>query len=98
MLPGYDVYHAEIGEHKRMAFGVEDAKNFPNEYVLVAHVKADDLDDAYMLTNSIHAYWWENPLVEAKKINTRSTSVGDVLVDKETGKKYAVDSFGFKEI
>lgn len=63
------------------------------DYVLVAVVESEDLDEAYMLTNSIHCPWTENEQVVCHVPEARSTSIGDALLFG--GAFYTVASFGF---
>ena len=75
------------------------AKKFvAQEFTLVAKVDTDDLEEAYRLTNTINCSWWENEGVEAIITKTRSTSVGDVMLDHKDGKFHAVAGCGFAEI
>lgn len=68
------------------------------KYRRVAEVDVVDLEDAFRCTNHIDHNWTENPEVIAVHVATpRSTSVGDVLVNDETGSKVYVDLVGFKE-
>jgi hypothetical protein len=87
----------EVWQKKKMAFDEDDPCDFPKDFVLVAKVQTDDLDAAFEKTNTIDKYWWENQGVEALVTKTRSTSVGDVMVDAE-GKKHMVAGFGFKAL
>jgi hypothetical protein len=68
------------------------------EFTLVAKVNTNDLEEAYRLTNTVDHYWWENEGVNAVITKTRSTSVGDVMLDHKDGKFHAVASCGFAEI
>ena len=71
-------------------------------YDFVGYIDAVDLDHAYQMTNSIETLWTENIPADMLMINfragCRSTSVGDVFVDCETGKAWHVSSFGFTEM
>jgi hypothetical protein len=87
----------EVWQKKKMAFDEDDLGEFPQDFVLVAKVQTDDLDVAFEKTNTINKYWWENEGVEALVTKTRSTSVGDVMVDPE-GKRHLVASAGFKAL
>ena len=72
------------------------------EYDLVARVEADELEDAYRLTNNIDWSWTENPEVlwhkplSKERAGIRSTSVGDVICTAEG--LFVVDRVGFKEL
>jgi hypothetical protein len=66
----------------------------------VAHIKTDSLEEAYRLTNNIDVGWEQNEGVEAIGIakNHRSTSVGDVLMDKD-GAFFVVEPLsGFRRL
>jgi hypothetical protein len=65
-------------------------------YIHVADVDTDDLEIAFEKTNTIDMYWWDNPEVKAYKTNTRSTSVGDILV--QGGVVKVVADMGFKNL
>ena len=92
MKKAFKVYHAD-----KMAFHADEPKKFPDEFHIVAVVAAKDLEEAYYLTNSIHCAWWENEGVAPVQTETRSTSIGDIIMDNE-GKFHKVDTFGFTEI
>lgn len=81
------VYHANtdaIREAGRSGFSGEGI--WPEEFTAVARVDVGDLTDGQALglvferTNHIDCAWWENPGVERIGPETRSTSVGDVVV------------------
>jgi hypothetical protein len=94
----FKVYHAiEPG------FGDFDAERvrWPGNFEAVAWVEARNIDDVFRITNHIDSNWTENP--EVKRLltpvdRTRSTSVGDVVLDFATGKLYAVAGVGWKQI
>ena len=67
------------------------------EYHAVAVVDGDK-NDAFALTNHIEASWTENAGVTAIPGDHRSTSVGDILEDTETGAMYSVAAMGFDKI
>lgn len=76
----------------------------PEDFILVAEVNTDSLEEAYALTNSTRTFWGDNPGVTFMGPNAatffqqaRSTSVGDLLETKD-GKFYMVDNIGFLEI
>lgn len=68
-------------------------KDEVKDYSLVAAVDTDDLDEAYYLTNHIDHSWYENKGVTVY-VESRSTSVGDVLVTND-GTMYIVAMIGF---
>jgi hypothetical protein len=61
----------------------------------VAQVEAASLEDVFQLTNSIEQPWWYHRAVTPfpGAVPTRSTSVGDVVVQGRT--VWIVDRFGF---
>jgi len=59
-----------------------DIPNNESHYRYVATVQSDDLDKVYELTNHIDSDWQEGSRVTvAKGAKTRSTSIGDVLIN-----------------
>ena len=67
-------------------------------YEFVAIVDSDQLETAFHLTNSIDDYWGNNEGVTEMGSRHRSTSIGDLVVDTETGKTFVVANFGFEEV
>lgn len=56
-------------------------------------VQANGLEDVFRITNL-----WDDPdAVHSFRVG-HSTSVGDIVVDKETNEMFMVDSFGFKKV
>ena len=95
----YNVHHAI---HPTFGFKVEQnpAFNFEN-YSHVASVECDSLNHVYEVTNHISRDWTTNPEVKWRRgdgANTRSTSCGDVILEKDSGKKFMVLGAGFGEI
>lgn len=82
------VYHV-----KEPTFGLT-RKTWPDDYELVAFVNTSDPDQAFALTQHIDQEWWKDPRVNLVK-ESRSTSVGDVLADQETGGLLLVEGVGF---
>lgn len=71
---------ATVYHDKKPTFGFgPTAKNFPNDFEVVATVESDDPEVVFALTNSVEQEWWENAGVIHGK-PARSTSVGDVIV------------------
>ena len=102
------VYHADREFYRKEVLFTFDegklvdlvSKNFGTSYSAVAEVAVDKvgaaaLDVAFEKTNHIDRSWQENPEVEAKVAQARSTSVGDVIVTEE-GFKFLVVGVGFK--
>ena len=89
----YSVYHA-----KQPTFGFGDRPIFPKAYKKVADVECYNLDDAFRVTNHIDKDWRTNPeVIESFQDKVRSTSVGDVIVDKDDNKFYCAP-VGWEEI
>lgn len=64
--------------------------------VFAAEVHTDDLEEGFMLTNSIYDSWTLNEKVRPSYKSRRSTSVGDLLV--RGSKTFVVESCGFREL
>ena len=78
------VYHAR---EPNFGFGAP-APFDAAHYRPVAILQTASLGEAFRLTNSIDAAWYENPEVRALVGPARSTSVGDVVVlSNETGSR-----------
>ena len=89
----YEIYHA-----KNPTFGFGKTPKFPGEYDLVARVQANSIDDTFKITNHIDEVWTSNSeVLEVIKPNPRSTSVGDIVKDKDRKYHYC-DMVGWKEI
>ena len=72
-----------------------------DEYEIVADLEVPDLNAAFHASNSINTPWLENEEVVSKNENldgARSTSVGDIFSDPDTGKYWLVANFGFDDI
>lgn len=66
------------------------------DYEHVGSVEGDDLDVAFEKTNHIDQPWTQNAGVSFKKLDVRSSSVGDVF--EREGKFYVVAGCGFQEV
>jgi len=84
------VYHRIVPEFLTPTVPV----NFPEGFERVAIVLTNDIEEAFKLTNHIDKEWWENPESLCFK-ESRSTSVGDVLVSQDD-KRYLCESIGWK--
>lgn len=95
------VYHAppDLWREAQCIFNDAEMVEFAtlnfNNYVLVAEVNTNSLDEAWELTNTIRNYWWNNALVRAIVTETRSSCKGDILV--LNGQFYVTCSIGFEE-
>lgn len=88
----YKLYH-----EKDPDFGVSTHKaKFPEDFEHVADVEAETLHDVFSLTNHIDDVWYKNEGVTVIK-ESRSTSVGDIVVD-EAGVKHRCDPIGWTQI
>ena len=93
----YTVYHRTTFDLALMLHGEVPPKVWSRDYVKVAEVGADDLEEVFRRTNTIEFYWWEDPkVVRSEPIVCRSTSVGDVI---SLGKRaWVVASSGFTPV
>lgn len=66
-------------------------------YRLVAHVRCDEVDDAFRLTNHIDTEWQKNVGVSPASGRMRSSSVGDIVVDNE-GNAHLCMSCGWETV
>jgi hypothetical protein len=81
----YSVYHPENNQLNTQCLRGQ------HEYKMVAVVKAESLEEAFMKA--------QNDFNEEYLIyNVRSTSVGDIIQDVKTGLYYIVEGTGFTEI
>lgn len=72
----------------------------PNEkpmIVPVAYVKTDRLENVFRMTNSVDR-GWANGRDEGVLVGLRSSCVGDVIKDNETGDMWRIDDFGFSKV
>lgn len=72
------------------------------EFVHVATVYSENLEDAYRLTNSIHDAWYasDNSFIDVDPLaqeGCRSTSVGDIM-QNGNGEVWVVANFGFTQL
>lgn len=88
----YQVYHAV-----QPNFGFGEKLSFPKDFVLVAKVEAESLEEVFRLTNHIDHDWRQNPGVMPSNVARRSTSVGDVVVEVG-GKTWECAPCGWEEI
>jgi hypothetical protein len=69
------------------------------EYEVIADLEVADLEDAYRASNSIEHNWTLNPEVTSYHGDgkERSTSVGDMVANPDTGEYFYVAPFGFEK-
>ena len=87
----YQVWH--LNDEKLSRLPVITEASFPEDYCLVAKVKASSLEEVFNRTNSTSQPWWKNPDVECVK-PSRSTMVFDVVIDPR-GDVYVVEQGGW---
>jgi len=86
-------------ENSRDADWAETPAAWPVGYTKVAEIAADDLEDAFRMTNSIDRTWWEVAdvvLMTGGRVGARSSSVGDVFEIDGVGHRIA--SIGFEAV
>jgi hypothetical protein len=90
----FNVFHHVDGN---FLGNIEECRDFQRNYTLAASVEARSLDDAFRLTNTIDAPWWENEGVDRGTLigGARSTSVGDVIEDVENHELYMCSMIGW---
>jgi len=98
MSGAYEIYHADARVFRNTLLGEYDDIDPQKDYSCVARITAQNVDDAYRLSNSIDHYWGDNPEVLITfRSALRSTSVGDIIVDPE-GVKHRVARMGFTRL
>jgi hypothetical protein len=91
----FTVLHAQSRD-TRFEFHPPNWTERRDDYLAVAHVEAETLDEVYERTNTIDVPWMEKSGVTALRAS-RSTSVGDIIIE-EGGTEWMVASFGFSEL
>lgn len=86
----YYTYHARVSDNI-------PKPSFPDDYDLVARVRAANIDQVFQFTNHIDRPWYESRLVLAVSKKVRSTSVGDVIIDPN-GIKWVCMPIGWEEV
>ena len=66
----------------------------------VAELEVQDLEEAFRRTNSIEDDWWSDEAIQKlfEGDGCRSTSRGDVVIDLDAKKAYAVGLLGFVQL
>jgi hypothetical protein len=87
----------QVFHDKKSNWGRPHNEFCEDNFDLVAEVElpADQFQRVFEVTNHIDRAWWENPEVTCIK-ESRSTSVGDVVVD-EDGKRFRCESSGWSQ-
>ena len=77
-----------------------DEVGWPNHYFLVAEVEAPDIRSVFKITQNIDNPWFANneviPVTGARQ--SRSVSVGDVIVEKDSNLAHLLTGNGFEKI
>jgi len=68
-----------------------------NECSWVATVEANDLDEVFLLTNHIDKPWWGDDGIITFKPDSRSTSVGDLVLMESGGRWFRCEMAGWTE-
>lgn len=90
----FKVYHSKNWSlNSLLHFETADFKPHKDDYELVATVTCENFGNVFYLTNHVHQEWWKNEGVILVK-ESRSTSVGDIVVD-ENGKVFLCASVGW---
>ena len=94
----FTLYHSNEDAFREALMEVD--LPFETSYHIVATVEAECLGHVYQLTNHIESNWTDNAEVLelfTPKNRTRSTSVGDIIVD-ERGQGWRVLGMGFAPV
>lgn len=95
----FTVLHAKEFEPMFKAEEILAKAKDPKKFNLVATVKSDTLGDVFRITNHIDHNWEDNPEVAILfKAGNRSTSVGDLVVENDSGKIWACMPSGWEEV
>jgi hypothetical protein len=76
-----------------------DFSQDPTDLVMdtpAAQIEASGLEDVYGLTQNIGGNWAEGEAVVMR--GPRSTMIGDLVEDQETGRVYVVARYGFEDV
>ena len=99
----YLVYHRKLPTFE-VKLGLQTAKlvwdeAWPRGFDLVAAVRADGLERAFYLTNHVESDWTKNDDVKyvGPAEGSRSTSVGDVVVDP-AGQAWRCEGCGWSKV
>lgn len=76
--------------------GLDTTNMSGDRCLFAAEVAAKDLQEGFLLTNSIMRSWLLNDRVKPTYLSRRSTSVGDIIA--QGSKKYVVESEGFRKL
>jgi len=87
----YKILHANRGNFF--------AEELPiDAYTHVASVQASTLVEVYEMSQNFTKNWTKNNGVIHSIGELRSTSVGDIIIEEGTGKKFMIENIGFSEV
>ena len=82
----FKVYHAKV---MPQSFAPAPETFNKDDFVMVAEVEAEDIEDVFRITNHIESDWTKNPeVIKRVKAPCRSTSVGDIVEDEDGNLMY----------
>lgn len=95
------VFNLKMGMNDRL-LGVINNEYPGISYEHVANIKTEDLESAFILSNSISAPWFHENKDKVEMIGEyangcRSTSVGDIMV-RENDSMHFVSTIGFEKL
>ena len=94
----FKVYHTKNWSlNALLHFDTDGYVPYKEDYKPVALVDCDRLEDTFELTNHIDHSWTENVEVTVLSEKCRSTSVGDVVEDSNTGHLFICASVGWEK-
>ena len=92
----FRLYH----HHRPGGFLFPEELEFPQDYIAVADIEADDYVAVFYLTQNMIDPWVLNPCVLRVHVppsTVRSTSVGDVVIDEE-GNLFRCMPLGWRQL
>ena len=96
MAKVYHVKEEKFGGRAKTPAYPEFTLSFPEDYEIAAHTHTNDLRKIYDLTNSIERSWRLNHGHLVALGSSRSTSVGDVIVNRDG--VFEVAPVGFRNL
>ena len=101
-MKGFEVWHRT--PYIPMIVAPDISSFSEKDYEKVAFVFCETMGDAFRLTNHIDRSWWYNEEVKWCIEGKRSTSVGDVIIERNwpdepiKGKPVVVEGLGFRKL
>jgi hypothetical protein len=95
----FTVYHTKSWAlNSLLHCGIGGFRPHRADYKTVATVECDSLGEVFQLTNHIDHSWTENEGVFALMERVRSTSVGDVVMENESGNLFVCAGCGWEQV